>query len=431
MDTLRVEWTQRERLFCSPSNPRVNDHAVPHVAASLRRFGWRQPIVAKPSGEVIAGNTRLKAAGELGMAEVPVVWFEGTDLEATAFAIADNRTGEFAEWDTGALAALLGELREEDALEGVGYESADIDALLRELEAEGDGADLDDAGAQEPPVEPVTQPGDLWLLGDHRLLCGDSTSAEDVRRLMAGETASLLATDPPYLVDYDGSNHPAEHHKKAGRKAAPGAELGNKHWDAYIDPESSVEFFAGFLEVALAHCIERVPVYQWHATRRQALVEQAWQANGLFVHQTIVWVKARGVLTRSHYLWQHEPCFYGWRTGMQPEKPRRPAPNLTTVWDIDQVGQMDGIHPTQKPLRIFEIPIEHHTLKGEVVLEPFSGSGSQLIASERLGRRCFAMEKSPQFVDAAVQRWQKTTGREAVLESTGEPFHVEPDGGRA
>jgi DNA modification methylase len=416
---LLVEWVEIGRVFCSPSNPRQNDQAVDAVAASLRRFGFQQPLVAKPSGEVIAGNTRLKAATSLGLGQVPVVWFEGSDLEATAYAIADNRTHEFAQWDDVALARLLVELRSEDALDGVGYDDADIDALLAELGAH-DSADLEDAGAQEPPAVARTRRGDLWVLGTHRLLCGDSTSAADMARLMAGETATLLATDPPYLVDYDGTNHPAEHHRKAGRKAPAGKEVGNRHWDAYIDPDSSVEFFASFLEVALAHCTERAPIYQWHATRRQALVEAAWRQNGLLVHQTIVWAKSRGVLTRSHYLWQHEPCFYGWREGMQPERERRPATTLTTVWELD--SESDGIHPTQKPLRVFEIPIESHTRPGEVCLEPFSGSGTQLVAAERLGRRCFAMELSPAFVDAAVLRWQKSTGKTAVLDGTGEAF---------
>jgi len=417
--TLAIEWVERSRLFCSPSNPRLNDPAVPHVAASLRRFGWRQPVVAKPSGEVIAGNTRLKAAASLGMERVPVVWFEGSDLDATAYAIADNRTHEFAEWDDGALAKLLVELRTEDGLEGVGYTDADIDELLAELGAD-DHKDLEDAGAQEPPQVPRTRRGDLWILGKHRLLCGDSTSESDMARLMAGETATLLATDPPYLVDYDGSNHPAEHHKKSGRAAAAGNEVGNKHWDAYIDPDSSVEFFEAWLRAALVHCTERVPVYQWHASKRAALVEEAWRRNGLFVHQQIIWTKNRGVLTRSHYLWQHEPCFYGWREGMQPEKDRRPATTLTTVWPIE--SESDGIHPTQKPTRVFELPIEHQTRPGEVCLEPFSGSGTQIIAAHRLGRRCFAMELSPAFVDAAVLRWQKSTGERAVLDGTGKPF---------
>ncbi|MFO1052232.1 MAG: DNA modification methylase [Planctomycetota bacterium] len=409
---LHVEIVPLDRLFPSPSNPRRNDDAVQHVAASIRRFGFQQPLVAKPSGEVIAGNTRWKAAKSLGLPTVPVVWFTGSDLDAVAFCIADNKTATFATFDDEALSKLLAKLREEDALEGVGFTDEDIDRLIAELDEET--KEVGDDEPVEAPETPTTQRGDLWILGGHRLLCGDSTNENDVARLMAGERAVLFATDPPYLVDYQGGNHPQSTVNKPDVK--------DKHWDDYLDPETSVEFFATFLRVALRHCIERVPVYQWHATRRQALVEQAWQQNGLLVHQTIVWAKARGVLTHSHFLWSHEPAFYGWPEGSMPDKDRRPDPGDRTVWEIDQQGQHDGIHPTQKPLEIFERPIRYHTRRGEVVLEPFSGSGSQIIAAERHGRRCFAMELSPAFVDAALQRWQKATGKPATLDGDGRTF---------
>ena len=237
--TLAVEIVSIDKLFCSPSNPRDNDKAVPQVAASLQRFGWQQPVVARPTGEVIAGNTRLKAAQSLGTKEVPVVWFEGGDLDALAYSIADNRTGEIASWEEASLAALLTELKDEDSLDGIGFEEDDIDRLLAGLD-DNNYDELEDAGAEEAPENPISEVGDLWILGDHRLLCGDSTKAEDVARLMDGETARLMATDPPYLVDYDGNNHPGDHHKKAGRE---GDDPGNKHWDAYIDHDASVAFF--------------------------------------------------------------------------------------------------------------------------------------------------------------------------------------------
>lgn len=316
------------------------------------------------------------------------------------------------------LRALLGD---EFDLSDLGFDEDDLADLGFD---EPDGEDLDnDPGEIEPPANPVTRPGDLWLLDGHRLLCGDSTSTEDMDRLMAGETATLLATDPPYLVDYDGTNHPSDHHKKAGReRTEEGEEVGNKHWDAYKDPAASVEFFRAFLVNALRNVAERAPVYQWHATKRQVLVERAWEEAGLFVHQSICWAKSRAVLTRSHFLWQHEPAFYGWRPGMQPPKDRRPDTTATTVWEIGQAGENDGIHPTQKPLEIFTRPIQWHTKKGEVCLEPFSGSGSQLVAAESLGRRCFAMEKAPEFVDAGLLRWQAVTGKCAVFEGDGRTY---------
>ncbi len=409
---LCVEWVNIESLHLNPSNPRINDGAIQHVAASLKRFGWRQPIVCKRSGEIVAGNTRYKAARTLAMEKVPVVWFDGSDLDALGYAIADNRTAEFATWNEPDLATLLEHLRDEDTLEGIGFSSAEVDELLRQVR--DDPATINDPGPQEPPADPITKPGDLWLLGEHRLLCGDSTKPEDVARVMNGQTASLLATDPPYLVNYDGANHPAEHHRKAGRKPGPGIELGNKHWDQYVDPETSLDFYVSFLKAALPHVRIDAPVYQWHASKRQMLVEQAWTDCGLLVHQSIQWVKARGVLTYSHFLWRSEPCFYGWQQGHQPEKDRRPPADQSNVWEVDQVGESDGIHPTQKPRALFSGPIQWHTRRGEIVLEPFCGSGTEVVAAEELGRRCYALEISPAFCDAVIERWQRATGKKAV-----------------
>ncbi len=392
---LLVEWVTTGELFPNPANPRVNDAAVGPVAASLRRFGWQQPIVAKECGEVVAGHTRLKAAQELGFDRVPVLRFRGSDLDAVAFGIADNKSHEFAEWDEPSLAKLLTQLAAEDALDGVGFTEEEL-ALL--LHCEPDETVLKDEGAGDPPEDPVSEVGDLWVLGEHRLLCGDSTDPTDMARLVEGATAKLLATDPPYLVDYE------------------------EGWDAYDGDEAGLDFFSRFLGVALAHSVKDVPVYQWHAHKRQALVQEAWEKAGLLLHQQIIWTKARGVFTRSHFMWQHEPCFYGWPKGKMPPKRRRPPASETTVWSIDQVGQLDGIHPTQKPLEVFLRPMRFHTLPGDVVLEPFSGSGSQIIAAEKLGRACRAMELSPGYVDVAIERWQKTTGKEAVLDETGDTF---------
>jgi DNA modification methylase len=402
------------------AHPEVNLDAI---VGSLARFGQAEPLVVqKCSSRLIAGHGRLMAMRKLRWTECDVVELDVDDRTAKALGIALNRTAELATWDEKVLATLLAELKEDGDLEGIGFSDADVDQLLADL-ALNEPREVADPGEQEPPENPATRLGDLWILGDHRLLCGDSTKPEDMQRLMGTDVAMLCASDPPYLVDYDGTNHPAEHHAKAGREAGEGKLLGNKHWDAYVDPKTSVAFFADYLRIALAHCDERAPVYQWHATRRQALVEQAWEMNGLLVHQTIIWSKSRGVLTRSHFLWKHEPCFYGWRKGMQPEKDRRPPPSETTIWEIDQTGQdATGLHPTMKALAIFERPISWHTRPGEVVLEPFSGSGTQIIATEKLARRCRAMELSPPFVDAAVLRWQKATGKKAILDGDGRSF---------
>lgn len=400
---LTAESVPTSSLHLDPANARKHGpKSIAAIKASLQRFGQQKLLVVNGDGIVVAGNGTLVAARELGWESIDVVRTNLTGADLVAYAIADNRTAELSEWDDDALAKLMKSIQGTESQTATGFETGQCARMFRKLEAT---QAITDAGAVAEPERPVSQRGDLWELEGHRLLCGDSTSVEDMARLMNGETAVLLATDPPYLVDYQGGNHPQSWVNKPDVK--------DKHWDDYVDPNSGSTFFADFLRVALAHCTERVPVYQWHASRRQVIVEGAWAANDLLVHQTIIWVKARPVLTRSHYMWQYEPCFYGWRNGQMPEYDRRPAANERNVWSIDQVGQLEGIHPTQKPLEIFERPMKFHTLPGEVCLEPFSGSGSQLVAAERLGRRCFAMEISPAFVDADVLRWQRASGKVA------------------
>ena len=405
---LHIEWTPIGRLFGNPANPRINEAAVDPVSASLRRFGWRQPIVARPSGEVIAGNTRLKAAHELEMTEVPVVWFEGSDIEATAFAIADNRTHEFSEWDDPALAKLLEDLRAEDALDGVGYTDVDIDELLAEL---ADDEDVEDPGPEEPPETPVSRTGDLWILGQHRLLCGDSTNADDVARLMGGDTAALLSTDPPYCVDYTGANRPQESGKDWSKKYRE------------IEIEDLGEFLRAVLKAVLPRARDNAAVYVWHAHLQYPVIDAVLEEFGILRHQPIIWVKPSSTFTYAYYRWAHETCLFGWRRGHKP--PHYLKNGMTSVWEVDWEGKQRIVgneHPTQKPLRLFEIPMEQHTRRGEVVLEPFSGSGSQLIAAERLGRRCRAMEVSPAFVDVAIRRWEQATSNQAVLDGGERTF---------
>jgi len=413
-DSLKVEWVPIDRVFLNPSNPRLNDEAVPHVAASLRRFGWRQPIVAKPTGEVIAGNTRLKAAKVLKMTEVPVVWFEGSDLEATAYGIADNKTSEFAEWDTPALAKLLSELRAEDALEGVGFSTAEIDDLLSQLDGDTSPTEIDDPGPGEPPVNPVTRTGDLWILGNHRLLCGDSTRAEDIARLMAGEKAALLSTDPPYCVRYTGMDRPIHDGKPSGKDWS--------HVYHEVDIADLGEFMNKVFSAVLPVTEMDAAIYVWHAHVQQPTIAAVFERHGLLLHQVLVWVKPVATFGHSYYRWRHEPCAFGWRRGHKPE---HGVGKLDTVWEVDWEGKARVVgneHPIQKPLRLFEIPMEQHTKAGAIVIEPFSGSGSQIIAAEKLGRHCRAIEIEPAFVDVAIRRWQKATAKEAILNGTANTY---------
>lgn len=388
------------QITLDPANARLHpERNLGAIEASLRLYGQRKPIVVRRDGMVVeAGNGTLVAARKLGWTHVAAVVVDDDPITATGYAISDNRTAELAGWDDEVLGRLLKELKTEDVdLASLGWDDDDLTRLIEGLEGEGEGegAAGEDPGPQEPAEKPVSQLGEIYALGPHRLLCGDSTDEAAVARLMGGEKAQLLATDPPYLVDYQGGNHPQSWHNKP--------EVKDKHWDDYTDPEAGTDFFARFLKVALAHCAPGVAIYQWHAHKRQAVVEEAWKRTALLVHQQIIWAKARPVLTRSHFMWQHEPCFYGWVQGTLPL--RRPPSNETTVWQIDQKGQQDGIHPTQKPLELFLRPIRWHLAAGELCLEPFAGSGTCLIAAASLGRRCYAIELSPAFCDAIRKRW--------------------------
>jgi DNA modification methylase len=382
-------------------NPRKS-HAVEAIARSIESFGYLSPIVCqKGTYRILAGHGRLEALKQRGVAKVPVVVADVTDEQASLYTLADNKLTELAEWDEELLAGLVKDLSALDLdLSLTGFSDVELKDLASWMPQ-----DLreETQPVPEPPTDPVSRPGDLWILGEHRLLCGDSTKDEDVRKLMDGRRAALMATDPPYLVDYSGGNHPQSWSNRP--------EVKDKHWDEYKDPKASADFFFRFLEVALKQAlVENPAVYQWHASRRQILVEEAWKRVGLFVHQQIIWAKARPILTHSHYMWQHEPCFYGWIEGKLPAI--RPEPNLTTVWSIDQ-KEIEGVHPTEKPLEIFGIPIRNHTTPGGIAYEPFSGSGSQIIAGEREGRRVYAIEIAPAFVDVAVLRWERFTGKKA------------------
>jgi DNA modification methylase len=410
---LTVEWVPIGKVYLNPANPRVNDPGVPHLVASIRRFGWQQPIVAKRTGEVIAGNTRLKAAQSLALDQVPVVWFEGSELDATAYAIADNKTHEFATWDEPALAKILELLRAEDSLEGIGYSSDDIDELLAKLDAELPPNEVDDPGPQEPPIEPVTRVGDLWLLGDHRLLVGDSTSADDVARLLAGEKAALWSSDPPYCVNYTGNDRPIHDGKPSGKDWT--------HVYREVDIKDLGEFLDRVFAASLPHLAPRSAIYVWHAHVQQPTIAAVFERHGLLLHQVLVWIKPSAVFGHSYYRWRHEPCAFGWKQG---DKPEHGVGQLDTVWEADWDGRarITTFHPTSKPTRLFEIPIEQHTNPGDITLELFSGSGSQIIAAEKLRRRCFAMEITPAFVDCTIDRWQQASGKTATLESTGQSF---------
>lgn len=410
-----------------PANLRLHgERSVAAIKASLARFGQRKPIVVDAAGVTIAGAGVLRAARELGWRTVAAVAHDDlSPADRLAYGIADNRTAELSEWDHPALLAVLGGLSPAD-LEGTGFTAAD----LADLEAAGEQPTAQDE-PPEPLPEAVSRAGDLWLLGEQRVLCGDCTAAADVARVMAGELAALVVTDPPYLVGYDGTNHPG------GKRAAAYGVT----WD---DADANADLYDRFLAAAVPAVQPDAAWYTWYASCRHTLLETAWRKAGLLPHCQIVWVKNRAVPTRTWYAWRHEVCLagfkeghlpkaleerpmlwehenalMGWRQGNKPERVRG-QPLLSTVWPIDTLpGPERPDHPTPKPLEVYAIPFRQHTRPGDAVYEPFGGSGTAVVVGEQLRRRARAIEISPVYVDVIVRRWQKLTGRAAILEGDG------------
>lgn len=410
-NTLTVKRVPLDALHLDPSNAREHGpENLEAIVSSLKRFGQAEPLVVQRStGRVIGGNGRLMAMKKLGWTDCDVVELDVDDLTATALGIALNRTGDLATWDEASLAKLLEELRAEDALDGVGYSESDIDDLLAELEGDVD-VEIDDPGPGAPPEKPVSRPGDLWLLGDHRLLCGDSTKVEDVDCVMNGDRAKLVATDPPYLVDYTG-----ERPNDSG-----------KDWSATyreIDIKDADEFFRAVFENVVRVVAPKAALYCWHAHKRTGVLQRIWEELGILDHQQIIWVKPTAVFGRVYFHFRHEPCMMGWVKGSQPDHDGKHEHD--SVWEVDWDGKARVVgneHPTEKPVELFARPMRKHTKPGDICFEPFSGSGSQIIAAQRTGRRCRAIEISPAFVDVAIRRWEGATGKKAILDGAQKTF---------
>jgi DNA modification methylase len=388
-----------EKLVPNPRNPNTHpEKQIELLAKIIKAQGWRNPVVvSKRSGFVIKGHGRLDAA-KLLTADVVPVDFQDYESEAAEWAdmIADNRIAELAEADEESLKALLKDLDGKIDLDLTGFDADSLDDILERLETK-----QDDATVPAPPVNPLTKPGDLYELGPHRLLCGDSTNVEDVRRLMNGQRAILFATDPPYLVGYDGTNHPGTRPKTN----TDWSETYGATWDE-ADDARNCDLYDRFIKAAVEVAIDpNAAWYCWHASRRQRMVEDAWEKNGAFVHQQIIWSKPnRPILTRSWYLWAHEPCFFGWIKGNKP--PRESPDYERSVWEIEGINNDERPdHPTPKPLECFAVPMRQHTKRNDLCYEPFSGSGTQLVAGDQLGRRVYGLEISPAYCDVIVRRW--------------------------
>lgn len=403
---MKVELVAIDRVIPYARNPRKNEAAIAKVAASIKEYGFRQPIVVDAEMIIIAGHTRLQAARQLSLKQVPVHIAEGlTPAQIKAYRLADNRTHEDAEWDDDLLAIELGELAGEGFdLSLTGFEEVEWEKLLAEDTPEESAEGEDDA----PEIQEVaiSRSGDLWLLGNHRLLCGDSTNEEDVRRLFEGQKAKLFSTDPPYLVDYTGADRPGG--------------LGKDWSDKYneVDIKDADSFFTSVFSLAKKMLKPNAAWYCWHAHKRASQIESIWEKLGVLNHQQIIWVKPAAVHSYSYYPWQHEPCLMGWQKGHKPKHDGSNSHSITSVWELDWEGKArvgKAEHPTQKPVEVFAIPMRKHTKEGDICYEPFSGSGSQIIAGEKCHRHIYAMEISPPFVDAAIRRWEKYTGKQAIL----------------
>ncbi|MDH5528253.1 MAG: site-specific DNA-methyltransferase [Nitrospirota bacterium] len=413
---LTVKQAQVDSLVPYIRNARTHtDAQVAQIAASIQEFGWTNPILVDGDNGVIAGHGRLLAARKLGLETVPVIELSHlTDAQKRAYILADNKLAENAGWDDELLAIELGELKDADFDLGlVGFDEDELARLLGDAVETHEESNVGDDTAPEPPEQPVSRPGDLWILGNHRLLCGSSTDPGDVAKLMDGQKAALFATDPPYLIDYTGADRPND---------------SGKDWtDKYreIDIEDGEQFFRDLFETAIGHLEDNAAWYCWHAHKRAALIEKVWAGLGVLNHQQIVWVKPTALHSYSFFPWRHEPCLMGWKQGNKPAHDGDNSHAVTSVWELDWEGNTRPVgneHPTQKPLEVFAIPMRKHTQPGDICYEPFSGSGSQLIAGERLGRKVYAMEISPAFVDVAIKRWQEATGKDAVLDGDGRTF---------
>ena len=417
---MKVRTLPIDRLIPYARNPRKSEAAVAKVAASLREFGWRQPIVVAPDMVVVVGHVRLAAARLLGMTEVPVHIADGlSPAQLQAYRLADNRTNEEAEWDNELLALELGDLA--DAGIDLLLTGFDTDELARIRIAGSEGLTDPDAAPALPAV-PVTRPGDLWTFGRHRLLCGDSSNIETVRRALGSARPTLMVTDPPYGVNYD-----ASWRQRAGI-SSPGAAIGVVTNDDRADWRTAWALFPGNV------------AYVWHGGLHCAVVEESLAACRLAVRAQIVWVKTRPALSRGHYHWQHEPCFYAVREG-QPDEFRFAEEHelavyavrdgatgawqgdrkQSTVWFIEHLKSDTG-HSTQKPVECMRRPMENNSLPGQLVYDPFSGSGTSFIAAEMLGRGCIGLEIEPGYCDVVVQRWQEFVGGTAVLDGGGGTF---------
>jgi DNA modification methylase len=396
----KIERWPLDRLIPYARNARThNDAQVAQIAASIRQWGWTNPILVAEDGTIIAGHGRVLAARQLGLTEAPIMMARGwTEAQKRAYLLADNKLGENAGWDRELLRLEVADLA------AMGFELPLLgfsDEELTALSVAPNPGLTDPDEAPEPPAEPVSTLGDIWVLGRHRLVCGDCTDADTVAAALDGTSPHLMVTDPPYGVDYD-----PRWRERAGVNRETGAK-GRVLNDDRADWRETWALFPG--DVA----------YVWHGALHAGTVEQSLVAVGFAIRAQIVWDKTRLVIGRGDYHWQHEPCWYAVRSGKAGHWAG--DRKQTTVWPIAHMKSETG-HGTQKPIECMKRPIENNSSPGQAVYFPFVGSGTTIIAAEMTGRACHAVELDPAYVDVAVLRWQAFTGASAVLGNDGRTF---------
>lgn len=369
------------------NNPRDNDGAVEATAKSIKEFNWQQPIVVDKDMVIIVGHTRYKAAKKLGMNEVPVVVANNLSPEQVkAYRLADNKTGELANWDMGLLNDELDDIMNID-MSDFGFDL--------ELGDDEDKQAQEDDFDEEPPEEPKSKLGQVYQLGRHRLMCGDSTKTEDVKKLVGGMQCDLLLTDPPYNVAYEG-------------KQKSKMTIKNDHQET----EEFYKFLFNAFSAAKDSLKQGASFYIWYASSEAANFNNAANNAGLSVREELIWEKNNLVMGRQDYQWKHEPCLYGWVEGGSHSwySDRK----QTTVMHFDKPQHSD-LHPTMKPVALFDYQIKNSTKSGDVVLDLFGGSGTTIMACEQDGRNACVMEYDPKYADVIIKRWEDFTGKKAEL----------------
>ena len=402
----KIEQWPTAKLVPYARNARTHSEAqVAQIAASIAEFGFTNPILAGSDGVIVAGHGRLAAAQKLGLEMVPVVVLDHlSPTQRRALVIADNRIAENAGWDDAMLRVELSALADDDfdvAL--TGFDADALAELMAGEEPDADGQTVDDA-VPEVPDTPISRPGDVWLLGGHRLLCGDATVAASYERLLAGAQADMVFTDPPYNVNYANS---AKDKMRGKDRAILNDNLGDGFYD----------FLLAALTPAVAHC--RGGIYVAMSSSELDVLQAAFRAAGGKWSTFIIWAKNTFTLGRADYQRQYEPILYGWPEGAQ--RHWCGDRDQGDVWNIKK-PQKNDLHPTMKPVELVERAIRNSSRPGNVVLDPFGGSGTTLIAAEKSGRQARLIELDPKYVDVIVRRWQDWTGQQATRESDGLAF---------